>query len=213
MFTGLVESLAPVVEIEPEPPGVRLRIREAEFAAEAAIGESIAINGCCLTVVRIADDVLDFQAGAETLSRTNLGRLAAGDRVNLERSLRVGDRLGGHYVTGHIDAAGWLEAREAEQDWATLWFGFPRALGRQMVPKGSIAVDGVSLTLVDVEAERFSVALIPHTLQVTTLGRLRVQDPVNLETDLLAKYVQKQLETPEAGASQAVRSQAEPGNE
>ena len=110
---------------------------------------------------------------------------------NLERSLKVGDRLGGHFVSGHVDAVGTLDARQDDKDWSTLWFRAPAALMRQMVSKGSVAVDGVSLTLVDVEADRFSVALIPHTLAVTTLGQLTVGDRVNLETDLLAKYAQK----------------------
>lgn len=193
MFTGLVEALGVVERVVPEPPGVRLVVRQAEVLAEASVGESIAINGCCLTVVACGQGVVEFEAGAETLLRTNLGRLQAGDAVNLERSLKVGDRLGGHFVTGHIDGLGWLDRRETEGDWATYWFRAPERLMRQMASKGSIAVDGVSLTLVAVERERFSVALIPHTLAVTTLGRLRQGDPVNLETDILAKYVEQQL--------------------
>jgi riboflavin synthase len=193
MFTGLVEVLAEVSAVVEEPPGRRLRVTAPALAAEARLGDSIAINGCCLTVVATDQSQLEFEAGPETLSRTNLGRLAAGDHVNLERSLKVGDRLGGHFVSGHIDAVGTLAARHDDGPWATLWFNMPLALGRQMVSKGSIAVDGVSLTLVDVEAERFSVQLIPHTLAVTTLGQLRPGDPVNLETDLLAKYAQKGL--------------------
>ncbi|NLX54874.1 MAG: riboflavin synthase [Planctomycetaceae bacterium] len=193
MFTGLVERLAVVDRLIPEPPGVRLVIREPSFAAELQIGASIAINGCCLTVVDVQGDTFGFDAGEETLSRTNLGRLTAGSCVNLERSLRVGDRLGGHFVTGHIDGVGHLDQRIDDQDWSTFWFRVPAGMSRQMASKGSIAVDGVSLTLVDVEPERFSVALIPHTLKVTTLGPLQVGDPVNLETDVLAKYVEQQL--------------------
>jgi riboflavin synthase len=193
MFTGLVECLAEVARIDPEPPGVRLVIRAAQLVAEASLGESIAVNGCCLTVVAIEGEDLSFQAGAETLSRTNLGQLTAGGQVNLERSLRLCDRLGGHFVTGHIDAVGTLDQRDDERDWATLWFRVPAALATQMVSKGSVAVDGVSLTLVEVEAKRFSVALIPHTLAVTTLGALQPGSPVNIETDLLAKLVAKQL--------------------
>ncbi len=166
-----------------------------DLADGVAIGDSIAINGCCLTVVAIAGELLSFQAGDETLSRTNLGRLQPGDFVNVERSLILGERLGGHLVTGHIDAVGTLDARHDEGEWSTCWFRAPRELTRQVVSKGSIAVDGVSLTVVDVEAERFSVALIPHTLAATTLGRLTIGDPVNLETDLIAKYVARQLAT------------------
>jgi riboflavin synthase len=194
MFTGLVESLAEVTAVVAEPPGVRLTVRDPAIAAEAQQGESIAVNGCCLTAVEIRDGQISFQAGPETLARTTLGRLTAGSMVNLERSLRVGDRLGGHFVTGHVDAVGTLLERQDEQDWSTFWFDFPAGLSRQMASKGSVAVDGVSLTLVEVSDERFSVALIPHTLQMTTLGALRVGDPVNLETDLLAKYVQQQFQ-------------------
>jgi riboflavin synthase len=176
-----------------DPPGVRLVIQSPEIARDAKIGDSIAVNGCCLTVVEVGADTFGFDAGPETLSRTNLGRLREGSMVNLERSLKIGDQLGGHFVTGHIDAVGWLDVRQDEKDWSTFWFRMPALLTRQMASKGSVAVDGVSLTLVDVEAERFSVALIPHTLDVTTLGRLQVGDPVNLETDVLAKYVEKQL--------------------
>ncbi|MCA9248558.1 MAG: riboflavin synthase [Planctomycetales bacterium] len=191
MFTGLVECLAEVAEIIDEPPGKRLVIRAPQIAAEATLGESIAVNGCCLTVVAINQATFAFEAGPETLSRTNLGQLQAGSRVNLERSLQVGDRLGGHFVSGHIDAVGRLDQRDEDGEWATFWFRVPPELTRQMVSKGSIAVDGVSLTLVDVEPDRFSVQLIPHTLSVTTLGALKPGDPINLETDLLAKYAQK----------------------
>lgn len=195
MFTGLVEGMAEVAAIETRSPGVRLILRHAEAAKDAAIGDSIAVNGCCLTVVARDGDTFGFDAGEETLSRTNLGRLVTGDRANIERSLCVGDQLGGHYVTGHIDAVGTLDERKDDADWSYFWFRVPRHLTRQMASKGSVAVDGVSLTLVDVEEERFSVALIPHTLQVTTLGNLASGDEVNIETDLLAKYVERQLET------------------
>ena len=195
MFTGLVECLAPVAKVIPEPPGERLVIVAPTLAEGASIGDSIAINGCCLTVIDIEGDQLAFQAGPETLERTNLGALTDGDHVNLERSLRLGDQLGGHYVTGHIDGCGTLQQRNDDRDWSTFWFHMPPALGCQMASKGSVAIDGVSLTLVEVEKDRFSVALIPHTLQITTLGKLSVGARVNLETDLLAKYVQKQLES------------------
>ncbi|MHB0956002.1 MAG: riboflavin synthase [Pirellulaceae bacterium] len=193
MFTGLVELRAVVKQLVPAPPGVRLVVHAPSVACDLRIGSSIAVNGCCLTVVQVEPESFGFDAGAETLSRTNLGRLEPGSFVNLERSLRLGDRLGGHFVTGHIDAVGHLDQRIDDQDWSTFWFRVPGELARQMASKGSIAVDGVSLTLVDVEASRFSVALIPHTLQVTTLGPLQVGDPVNLETDVLAKYVEQQL--------------------
>lgn len=193
MFTGLVEAMGEVVAVRSRPPGVRLVLRNAEIARDASLGDSISVNGCCLTVVERSSEAFSFDAGEETLSRTNLGRLAEGSSVNLERSLQLGDRLGGHLVTGHIDAVGLLDERQDDEDWSKFWFRVPRLLTRQMASKGSVAVDGISLTLVDVEDERFSVALIPHTLQVTTLGKLQVGGEVNIETDLLAKYVERQL--------------------
>lgn len=202
MFTGLVEKLLPVTEVIPEGPGRRIIVSDAELAADAALGDSIAINGCCLTVVSLEGERLSFEAGPETLQRTNLGLLTAGTPVNVERSLRLGDRIGGHLVTGHIDGVGSLEQRLDDEQWATCWFRMPAELGRQMASKGSIAIDGVSLTLCDVEPERFSVMLIPHTLAVTTIGTLKPGSPVNLETDLLAKYVQKQLATTPLGPGQ-----------
>lgn len=182
-----------IVAVVDDPPGKRLRVRSQLVAADAGLGDSICINGCCLTVVAAKDDVLDFEAGEETLSRTNLGGLGTGDRVNLERSLAVGDRLGGHYVTGHVDALGELIERRDDSAWAYLRFRLPTAYASQVASKGSIAIDGVSLTVVDADTDSFTVALIPHTLAVTTLGLRRVGDQVNLETDVLAKYVQRSL--------------------
>ncbi len=193
MFTGIVEALGTVHEIVNRPPGIRLVVRDSTVAGDAKIGDSVSVNGCCLTIVEMTGDTLSFDAGEETLSRTNLGQLNKSSRVNLERSLKIGDRLGGHFVSGHIDAVGQLDERIDDNDWSKFWFRMPPGLASQIVSKGSIAVDGVSLTLVDVEAKRFSVALIPHTLQVTTLGALKPNDPVNLETDMLAKLVEKQL--------------------
>jgi riboflavin synthase len=193
MFSGIVERMGTVRRLIADPPGVRLVIESEEVARGAQIGSSIAVNGCCLTVVEVDETTFGFDAGAETLSRTNLGRLREGSRINLERSLKIGDELGGHFVTGHIDGLGHLDQRIDEKDWSNFWFRMPPRLARQLASKGSIAIDGVSLTLVDVEDERFSVALIPHTLSITTLGALQSGDPVNLETDILAKYVEKQL--------------------
>jgi riboflavin synthase len=194
MFTGLIETLAEVAAVIAEPPGLRLVVREQQIAAGAGVGDSIALNGCCLTVVAVDAGLLSFQAGLETLSRTNLDELVPGDAVNVERSLRAGDPIGGHFVTGHIDAVGVVDERHHDADWCTMWFRTPAPQLLQMASKGSVAVDGVSLTVVDIESNRFSVALIPHTLSVTTLGRRKVGDRVNLETDVLAKYVQRQSE-------------------
>ncbi|MBX3413489.1 MAG: riboflavin synthase [Pirellulales bacterium] len=193
MFTGLVEAMATVLEVRDAPPGCRLVLSMPTLAAAARLGDSIAVNGCCLTVVDVAEERLGFDAGPETLARTNLGALRPGSDVNVERSLKLGDALGGHLVTGHVDGPGTLAARRDEGEWSTLVVEVSRELARQMASKGSVAVDGVSLTLVDVDETSFSVALIPHTLAVTTLGRLRVGDRVNIETDLLAKYVERQL--------------------
>ena len=193
MFTGLVEGTGKITALEPQGPGVRMVVDAGELAEGVTIGDSIANNGCCLTVVAIDGTHLMFEAGPETLAKTSLGSKQVGDIVNLERSLQVGDRLGGHLVTGHVDAAGTLEERLDDEDWSTFWFKVPQQLTRQMAPKGSITVEGVSLTLVDVEADRFSVALIPHTLEMTTLGKLQPGHIVNLETDLMAKYVEQQM--------------------
>jgi riboflavin synthase len=194
MFTGLVETLATVERIEPDGAGRTLVIAAPAIAPELTRGESVAINGACLTIVAHDARTYRFQVGPETLQRTNLGELTTGNRVNLERSLRATDRLGGHLVQGHIDGLGHIAERQRDGDWELVWFRCPKALTAQMVSKGSIAVDGVSLTLVDVEADRFSVALIPHTLAQTTLGFKQPGASVNLETDLLAKYVWKCLQ-------------------
>ena len=194
MFSGIVEALGTVVELRQEPPGCRLIVRHPKIAGETAVADSISVNGCCLTVIEVGGDTFGFQAGPETLLRTNLGELRPGSPVNLERALAVGARLGGHFVSGHIDGAGSLAQRADYGDWSTFWFSVPRALSRQMASKGSIAIDGVSLTIVESEPDRFSVALIPYTLAVTTLGSLKTGGKVNLETDILAKYVQRLAE-------------------
>jgi riboflavin synthase len=159
------------------------------------IGASVAINGVCLTVVEIQGASFSFQAGPETLKLTNLGEIRPGARVNLERSLRVGDRLGGHIVQGHVDGIGRIDRRERQGEWETIWFNCEPNLTRQMIRKGSIAVDGISLTLVDVTEGRFSVALIPHTMAITTLGFKQPGDSVNLEIDMFAKYVFRYMES------------------
>ena len=211
MFSGIVESLGDVIDVDVQPPGLRLSVRCPTLSADAAVGDSIAVNGCCLTVVRCDERTVAFDVGPETLRLTNLGSLSAGSAVNLERSLHVGDRLGGHFVSGHIDGIGRLDARVDDREWSTCWFQVPAELTRQMAGKGCVAVDGVSLTIVDVQYDRFSVALIPHTLAATTLGRRAIGDAVNIETDLLAKYVQKQLAGQVAIASQQSAASAAPG--
>ena len=195
MFTGLVQAMGRILRADDEGAGRRLAIAWDGLASDDPIvlGESIAVNGCCLTAVAIDGNRFEVQAGPETLLRTNLGARGAGDRVNLERSLKVGDRLGGHFVQGHVDTVAALQERRTEGEWEFLAFSIDPAWTPLMVPKGSIAVDGVSLTLVEVLEDGFSVMLIPHTLAVTTLGLLHPGDAVNIETDMLARHVQKLL--------------------
>ena len=198
MFTGLIESLGTVQSLADEGGAKRVVVEvPASFLENALpskrLGDSIAINGCCLTVVA-ADGVLwSFQAGHETLAKTNLGRLRAGDSVNLERAMPADGRFGGHIVQGHVDGVGRVSAIDSRTDFADYTFEVPAALAAQMVEKGSVAVDGISLTLVRVTATSFQIMLIPHTLAVTTLGQRKVGDEVNIETDVLAKYVAKLL--------------------
>ena len=194
MFTGLVQYLGSINSIAHEPPGVRLAVHAGPLAQGIRIGDSICTNGCCLSVVQTDGETLEFQLGPETIQRTNFGTCKAADSINLERSLTLQDRLDGHLVTGHIDGLGILEDRIQEKDWVTCRFTCPKNLLAQLAAKGSVAVDGVSLTVVDVNETSFSVALIPHTLSHTTLGELAVGDEVNLETDLISKYVCRWLE-------------------
>lgn len=194
MFTGLVEGMGEVREIGVEGAGARLVVVERNVARGVNLGESVAVNGVCLTVVACEAEAFAFQAGPETLRRTNLGELASGDRVNLERALAVGDRLGGHIVQGHVDGVGRIARRERQGEWEIIWFACPAELNRFLVSKGSITIDGVSLTVVDVTKDEFSVALIPHTLAATTLGFKEPGATVNLETDLIAKHLVRYLD-------------------
>lgn len=200
MFTGLVAMMGKVISQTPEGAGKRLTVQAALFDQSVEIGESIAVNGVCLTVIENREGRASFQLAPETLQRSNLGKQQPGSLVNLERSLRLGDRLGGHWVQGHVDGVSMLKQRDLKDEWEEFTFQMPVNLGRYLVPKGSITVNGVSLTLVDVTAASFSVALIPHTLAVTNLGLLQPNDAVNLEVDILAKYVEKLL-TPDSGPS------------
>ena len=193
MFTGLVQTTGTIFRTEDVGSGRRILIKSYKLPQAVSVGDSIAVNGCCLTVVEIADNLLTFEAGPETLSCTTCSGWNADDRVNLECSLCVGDPLGGHFVTGHVDGVGELHLREDDQEWSICSFRVPNALTTQMISKGSIAVDGVSLTLVEVQSEHFTVQLIPHTLTQTNLGDLSPGGKVNIETDILAKYVQKSI--------------------
>ncbi|MFM7615857.1 MAG: riboflavin synthase [Actinomycetes bacterium] len=201
MFTGIVEELGTVRAITPNEGGARIEIAAATVLADAVLGASIAVNGCCLTVVEFTDSWWAADAVTETLDRTALGSLVAGSPVNLERPVRLDDRLGGHIVQGHVDGVGSLVSRDALPDGSTrMRFAAPTGLLRYVVEKGSITVDGISLTVAALHDDGFDIAVIPHTLSVTTLGPKAPGDPVNLEVDVLAKYVERLLGT-DQGAS------------
>jgi riboflavin synthase len=193
MFTGIVEELGQVVGVTPRSEAARLSVRGPLVTADARHGDSIAVDGVCLTVVELAGDVFTADVMAETLRRSTLGGLAPGDSVNLERAAALGSRLGGHLVQGHVDGVATVLSREPAEHWEVVRFGLPDGLGRYLVEKGSITVDGVSLTVVDVDDESFSVSLIPTTLSDTTLGTKKIGDRANLEVDVIAKYVEKML--------------------
>jgi riboflavin synthase len=193
MFTGIVERMGTIREAVPRGAGALLAIGASAFAAELQSGDSIAVDGACLTVTGLRGETFTCDLSAETVSRSTLGRLRPGAQVNLERPLRLGDRLGGHIVTGHVDGIGEIAQHLAQGDAHLIRFRFPRALGPLLALKGSVAVDGISLTVAELADELFGVAVIPYTLQQTTLGIKRVGDPVNLEADILAKHVARLL--------------------
>ncbi len=192
MFTGIVEELGTVRAVIPNEGGARIEINAHDVLDDAALGASIAVNGVCLTVVALGDGWWAADAVIETLDRTNLGALTPGDRVNLERPMQLGDRLGGHLVQGHVDATGVVRDRAPQADGSTLVrVDAPAEVLRYVVFKGSITVDGISLTVAALHDDGFSIAVIPHTLAVTTLGHSPVGTRVNLEVDMVAKYVER----------------------
>ena len=194
MFTGIIEELGSVRAIDRRDGGARLEIGASKVLADARAGDSIAVNGCCLTVVDRGDGWWAADAVIETLERTALGSLERGDPVNLERPLRLSDHLGGHLVQGHVDAVGHVAARTPLADGSTRFtFSAPPDVLRYVVEKGSVAIDGISLTVVALGDDAFNVAVIPHTLAVTTLGHKERGAAVNLEADLIAKYVERLL--------------------
>ncbi|WP_408922418.1 riboflavin synthase [Corynebacterium kefirresidentii] len=197
MFTGLVQELGTVAGMEPHADALRLSIRAPRAVAEAALGDSIAINGVCLTVADLSGDIFCADVMQESLDRTALGRLAEGDSVNVEPALLPTTRLGGHIMQGHVDGTATLQSRTTSENWDILRFSLPTELARYVVEKGSIAVSGTSLTVSAVGPDWFEVSLIPTTLRDTIHGALPVGGEVNLEVDVLAKYVEKMLH-PEA---------------
>jgi riboflavin synthase len=194
VFTGIVEELGEIVAVEPLQDASRLTVRGRVVTDDAAHGDSIAVNGVCLTVVDNADGAFTADVMAETLRRSSLGALAVGSPVNLERAVKVSDRLGGHVVQGHVDGTGELLQLVPDEHWTVVRVSLPDGLGRYVVEKGSITVDGVSLTVNALTDTWFEISLIPTTLALTTLGRKGVGDPVNLEVDILAKHVEKLLQ-------------------
>jgi riboflavin synthase len=193
MFTGIVEELGTVEAVEPQGDALRLSIRAATVLDDVRLGDSISVNGCCLTVAAVDGPVWTADVMQETLDKTSLLGAAAGDRVNLERAVTPGPRLGGHIVQGHVDGVGTVVRRSPSEHWELVEFSLPPGLSRYLVDKGSITVDGVSLTVVEAGTETFTVGLIPETLTRTTLGLRGPGDRVNLEVDVIAKYVERLL--------------------
>ncbi|MCQ4574695.1 MAG: riboflavin synthase [Candidatus Brocadiales bacterium] len=195
MFTGIIENMGVVKELARVGQGGRLRIELSGLAGELGNGDSLSVDGVCLTVVDIAGGVAGFDVSHETLKRSTLGGLRPGDRVNLETALAVGDRLGGHFVQGHVDGTGTVEKIESRPGECTIWFSAGTELTQYMIEKGSVAVDGISLTVVDLTPQKFSIAIIPFTLENTTLGLKKAGDRVNIEADMLGKWIKK-LQSP-----------------
>ena len=205
MFTGIVETTGIIAATRPAPGGRRLRV-DVPWATECVLGASVCVSGSCLTVTAIADGALEFDVITETVDRTTLGARRVGDRVNLERSLRVGDRIDGHFVQGHVDGTARVEQIDAtSKEWVT-WFEPDADLLPSIIPKGSVAIDGVSLTIAAVKSDRFSVALIPTTLELTTLPSLKVGDRVNIETDIIARTIVHHLSTSQASGGLTIES-------
>ena len=194
MFTGIVEERGYVVSVTDLADAARLLIRGPRVTSDASAGDSISVNGVCLTVVDLEDGTFSADVMQETLRRSSLGTLSTGSHVNLERAARVDSRLGGHIVQGHVDGTATVRSVEPAEHWTTMFFEIAPSLSRYIVEKGSVCIDGVSLTVVHVDDESFSVSLIPTTLGHTTLGMREVGDRVNIEVDVLAKYVERLLE-------------------
>ena len=191
MFTGIVRERGRVVSLAGGEGGLHIEIEAPETATLTAIGDSVDVDGCCLTATAVQNGRFSVTAVPESIARTTLGDLAEGDEVNLEPALRAGDPLGGHYVQGHVDGVGRVSSVEPEGESLRIWVGTGPEVLRYCVEKGSITVDGVSLTITDITEDAFATALVPHTLEVTTMGSLKPGDDVNLEVDVLAKYVER----------------------
>ena len=193
MFTGIVEDLGEIAEVEELTEAARITIRSQKVTEDAKLGDSIAVNGVCLTVISVTDNTFTADVMRETLDRSSLSKVQRGESVNLERAVRLSDRLGGHLVQGHVDATGIIQQRTPAEHWEIVAITLPESISRYVVEKGSITVDGTSLTVTNVTDGRFEVSLIPETLKRTTLGLKQPGDAVNLEVDVIGKYVERLL--------------------
>ncbi len=192
MFTGIIEGLGNIVRFDKKTSNrsaAKMKIKLGKIAKGLKIGDSVAINGVCLTAINISKDVAEFEMIGETIKKTNLGSLESGDKVNIERSLKVGERLEGHFVLGHVDGVGIISKMEKQPNQIQIWTKVPKELSKYIIKKGSVTVDGISLTVVDVLKDQFSVSIIPHTMKITNLNYKKVGDKVNIETDILGKYI------------------------
>ena len=192
MFTGVIEGLGNIVRFDKKTTNrsaAKMKIKLGKIAKGLKIGDSVAINGVCLTAVNISKDVAEFEMVGETIKKTNLGSLKSGNKVNIERSLKVGERLEGHFVLGHVDGVGIISKMEKQPNQIKIWTKVPKELSKYIIKKGSVTVDGISLTVVDVLQDQFSVSIIPHTMKITNLSYKKVGDKVNIETDILGKYI------------------------
>ena len=195
MFTGIIEHLGKVKRIKRQANSAIVTIDLGRLSNDVKLGDSIAVNGACLTVTQIMNTEVSFDVSGETLRKTTIGALKVSESVNVERSLKIGDKLGGHFVSGHVDEVGVIRKKEAEKGQCTMWFSVSEGSVRMMIKKGSVAIDGISLTIVDLEDTLFSVAIVPYTLDATTLGLKKVGQGVNIETDMFGKWVKRILTT------------------
>ena len=192
MFTGIIEGLGNIIRFDKKTSNrsaAKMKINLGKIAKGLKVGDSVAINGVCLTAINISKGIAEFEMVGETIEKTNLGSLESGDRVNVERSLKVGERLEGHFVLGHVDGVGTISKLEKQTNQVKIWIKIPKELSKYIIKKGSVTVDGISLTVVDVLKDQFSVSIIPHTMKITNLNYKKVGDKVNIETDILGKYI------------------------
>jgi len=209
MFTGLIEAICEVKSFRRSGVGAILTVDLVRLAGEIEVGESVAVNGACLTVAKLSGSLADFDISAETLAKTTLGRLTSSSQVNIERAMKAGERFGGHFVLGHIDGVATIKSIERQRQFAVMKFEAGANLLNQMVTKGSVAIDGISLTIAEMEEMAFSVAMIPQTLEKTMLGRAKAGDLVNVETDIIIKAVNKRLKS--AGSRLTIEKLKESG--